>query len=371
MSSSSTEKKAPTTPRSTAKAAMAFYDTEQTNDSMPKPSQDVIDKAKASSIVDQVFNEETLKEGYKRKLDHAFNNPPDLSRIEEKRLLQGREDLQNLEKMEAAVSMANKGKEMSRMSPDQIEIEVAHELLDLKKALPALEEDIGDRSTPIPKIDKDMFLSSAENTPVRRSKRKKGGMPKAGTHEKMRKDQKNKFIDLLERTEYWNDVNSRYKAYLREDGAPDLLSKEDKLEMFNVTEKAILDDMGARRGGGRNFTTDNRVKHGQMRKKQAQKFYELLHYHIAFDDADKAFQEYLKEKHQPELLNKEHRLNMFANIESSIADEFDFESHIVKSTGGKRTRRTRRRRRTIKKRHLKKGTKSRKTKRRKRRTLKK
>ena len=80
MSSSSTEKKAPNTPRSTAKAAMAFYDTEQTNDSMPKPSQDVIDKAKASTIVDQVFNEATLEEGYKRKLERAFDNPPDLKR---------------------------------------------------------------------------------------------------------------------------------------------------------------------------------------------------------------------------------------------------------------------------------------------------
>ena len=108
-----------------------------------------------------------------------------------------------------------------------------------------------------------------------------------------------------------------------------------------------------------------------MKKKQAEKFYELLHYHASFDDADKAFQEYVKQKRQPELINKEHRLNIFVNFESGIADEFDLESHIVRSTGGKRTRRTRRRRRTIKKRHLKKGTKSRKTKRRKRRTLKK
>ena len=44
---------------------MAFYDTEQTNESMPKPSQDLIDKAKASSIVNQVFNEETLKKDIK------------------------------------------------------------------------------------------------------------------------------------------------------------------------------------------------------------------------------------------------------------------------------------------------------------------
>ena len=182
MSDKLTEKKAPNTPRSTAKAAMKFYSKEADSS-----SRELIDKARAARIVDEVFNDETLKEGYKRKLERAFDNPPDLSRVAEKRLLQGREGLQDLGKMEAAVSMANKGKEMSRMSPDQIEIEVAHELLDLKKALPALEQDIGDRSTPIPKIDKDMFLSSAENSPVRmtRSRRKKGGMPSKefDTHE--------------------------------------------------------------------------------------------------------------------------------------------------------------------------------------------
>ena len=372
MSSSSTEKKAPNTPRSTAKAAMAFYDTEQTEDSMPKPSQDVIDKAKASMVVDQVFNEATLKEGYKRKLDNAFNNPPDLSRVAEKRLLQGREGLQDLEKMEAAVSMANKGKAMSRMSPDQIEIEVAHELLDLKKALPALEQDIGDRSTPIPRIDKDMFLSSAENSPVRktrRSQRKKGGT-KATNYNALRKEQKKKFVDYLERIQSWEGVNKSYNNYIKFTGDPDLLTEEDKLKIFRVTEGTILDKFEAR-GGGRNFTTDNRVKKGHMKKKQAQEFNELLHYHSSFEDAEKAFQEYLKQKHQPELINKEHRLNIFANFESGIADEFDLESHIVRSTGGKRTRRTKRRKQTMRKRHLKKSTKSRKTKRRKRRTLKK
>ena len=79
----------------------------------------------------------------------------------------------------------------------------------------------------------------------------------------------------------------------------------------------------------------------------------------------------MKQKRQPELINKEHRLNIFVNFESGIADEFDLESHIVRSTGGKRTRRTKRRKQTMRKRHLKKGTKSRKTKRRKRRTVKK
>ena len=67
------------------------------------------------------------------------------------------------------------GQEMERMSPDQIEVEVAHELLDLKKAAEGLDREIGDRSTPIPDIEENMFSSSAENTPVRRSKRKKGG----------------------------------------------------------------------------------------------------------------------------------------------------------------------------------------------------
>ena len=272
MSSSSTEKKAPNTPRSTAKAAMAFYDTEQTNESMPKPSQDLIDKAKASSIVNQVFNEETLKEGYKRKLDHAFNNPPDLSRVAEKRLLQGREGLQDLEKMEAAVSMANKGKEMSRMSPDQIEIEVARELLDLKKALPALEQDIGDRSTPIPRIDKDMFLSSAENSPVRktrRSQRKKGGT-KATNYNAIRKEQKKKFVDFLERIQSWEGVNKSYNNYIKFTGDPDLLTEEDKLKIFRVTEGKILDKFEAR-GGGRKRTRRTKRRKQTMRKRHLKK----------------------------------------------------------------------------------------------------
>lgn len=367
---------ASSTPRSTAMAAMPFYSSVG-EASLPKMDEETKNAMKARAIVNTVFTNDEQDKAGKRHLENAFDYPPftesDMSKMAEIEFLKGRkrDDLEDLEKMEMAVSMANRGQEMARMSPDQMEIEVAHELLDLKQAAPTFEREIGDRSTPIPDIEEDLFVSSAENTPVRRSKRKKGGMPKAGTHEKMRKDQKNKFIELLERTESWNDVNSRYKAYLREDGAPDLLSKEDKLVMFNVTEKAILDDMGARRGGGKNFTTDIRTKRAHMKKKQAEKFYELLHYHASFDDADKAFQEYVKQKRQPELINKEHRLNIFVNFESGIADEFDLESHIVRSTGGKRTRRTRRRRRTIKKRHLKKGTKSRKTKRRKRRTLKK
>ena len=47
-------------------------------------------------------------------------------------------------------------------------------------------------------------------------------------------------------------------------------------------------------------------------------------------------------------------MEMFNNIERGIANEFDFESHIVKDQrGGKRTRR---RKQTKRKRHLKKGT---------------
>ena len=63
MSNSPTEKKAPNTPRSTAKAAMEFY-TKEADSS----SRELIDKARAARIVDEVFNDETLKEGYKRKL---------------------------------------------------------------------------------------------------------------------------------------------------------------------------------------------------------------------------------------------------------------------------------------------------------------
>ena len=90
--------------------------------------------------------------------------------------------------------------------------------------------------------------------------------------------------------------------------------------------------------------------------------------HITFEDADQAFKQYLKEINQPEVFNRNLREIMFYNIESGLATEFDFKSHIVKSKGGKRTRR---KKQTKKKRHLKKSTKSRETKRRKRRTLKK
>ena len=363
MSSSSTEKKAPNTPRSTAKAAMAFYDTEQTNDSMPKPSQDVIDKAKASTIVDQVFNEATLEEGYKRKLERAFDNPPDLSRVAEKELLQKREGLQDLEKMEAAVSMANKGKEMSRMSPDQIEIEVAHELLDLKKALPALEQDIGDRSTPIPRIDKDMFLSSAENSPVRKtrsSQRKKGGT-KATNYNALRKEQRKKFVDYLERIQSWEGVNKGYNKYIKLTGDPDLLTKEDKLQIFRVTEGTILDKFEAR-GGTRGLSQKDMIQ------QQKNKFRDLLEKTVGFEEADVEFKKYLKEVNQPEFLTQRVRVKIYNDIEKGIAEEFDLDSHEVRHPkGGKRTRR---RKQTKRKRHLKKGTKSRKT-RRKRRTLKK
>ena len=373
MSSSSTKKEAPNTPRSTAKAAMAFYNTEQIDEPMPKGSQDVIDKAKASRIVDQVFNEETANQVRKRRLENAFNDPPftnmDLSRIAEKRFLQGREGLQDLEKMEAAVSMANRGKAMSRMSPDQIELEVANELLDLKEAVPGLDVDIGDRSTPIPMIDKDMFLSSAENSPVRktrssarRSSRNKKGGTNSTNYNTIRKAQKKKFVDYLENVQSWEGVNKHYNNYLKFTGDPDLLTEEDKLKIFRVTEGSILDKFEARGG------SHERLTRNQMKQQQADKFYELLNNHVAFEDADQAFKQYLEEINQPEVFNRNLREIMFYNIESGLATEFDFKSHIVKSKGGKRTRR---KKQTKKKRHLKKSTKSRKTKRRKRRTMKK
>ncbi len=329
------------------------------------------DFMEATGVVNDVFTNEEKEKAYEIELDSAFDNPPfttsDMSRMAEIDYLKGRsersEDLQDLEKMEEGVRMANRGEEIMRMSPQQREFEVADELLNLKDAVPGLDKDIGDRSTPIPEIDENMF----EGTPVRKSRRKKGGMSRSGTLEKLRKEQKLKFIELLEHTERWSDVNSRYNAYLRQDGSPDLLSDEDKQKMFNITEKAILDDMGARRGGG---PTDRTlvVTQKEMKKNQAQKFYELLSTYIAYKDADKAFQEYLKETRQQEFFGKRLRMEMFNNIERGIADEFDFDSHIVKFKGGKRTRR---RKQTKRKRHLKKGTKSRKTKRRKRRTLKK
>lgn len=368
-STKSKKKVASPTPRSIAMSASPFYSSVG-EVSLPKMDEETKDAMKARAVVSSVFTKEEKEKATKRQLENAFDNPPytesDMSKMAEINYLRGkREDLQDLGKMEMAVSMANRGKEMKRMSPDQMEIELAHELLDLKKAAPGLEREIGDRSTPIPDIEENMFSSSAENTPVRRSKRKKGGMPLAVTHDKIRKNQKLKFIDLLERTESWKDVNSRYNAYLRQDGAPDLLSKEDKLVMFNVTEKAILDDRGARRGGGHTY---KRMTREDMRKQQTDKFHELLIHYIAFEDADEAFKKYLEDVNQPEMFGRKLRLNMFYRIESSIADEFDFDSHIVKSKGGKRTRPIKR---TRKKRHLKKSTKSLKTKRKNRRSLKK
>ena len=366
-----TEKKAPSTPtgtsskkkevasptpRSTAKAAMPFYDSVG-EISIPKIDDQTRDFMLATGVVNDVFTNEEKEKAYEMELDSAFDNPPfttsDMSRMAEIDYLKGRsersEDLQDLEKMEEGVRMANRGEEIMRMSPQQREFEVADELLNLKDAVPGLDKDIGDRSTPIPEIDENMF----EGTPVRKSRRKKGGMSRAGTHEKLRKEQKLKFIELLQHTERWSDVNSRYNAYLRQDGSPDLLSDEDKLKMFNVTEKAILDDMSARRGGGPTERTLV-VTQKEMKKNQAQKFYELLSTHIGYEDANKAFQEYLKETNQPEMFGKKLRMEMFNNIERGIADEFDFESHIVKDQrGGKRTRR---RKQTKRKRHLKKGT---------------
>ena len=374
-----TEKKAPSTPTSTtskkevasptprsiAMSAMPFYSSVG-EVSLPKMDEETKDAMKARAVVNAVFTKEEKDKATKRHLENAFDNPPytesDMKKMGDINYFKDHErieDLEDLEKMEMAVSMANRGQEMKRMSPDQIELEVAHELLDLKKAAPGLDREIGDRSTPIPDIGENMFSSSAENTPVKRSKRKKGGMPLPGTYDKIKKDQKKKFIELLERTESWNDVNSRYKAYLRQDGMEDLLSNEDKLLMFYVTEKAILDTMGARRGGG---AKGNMLTREEMKNQQGEKFYELLKDNIAFEDAEKAFKKYLEEVNQRELLGPKLRMNMFYHIESSIADEFDLDSHIVKSKGGKRTR---------KKRHLKKSTKSRKTKRKNKRSLKK
>ena len=268
--------------------------------SLPKMDEETKDAMKARAVVNAVFTKEEKDKAVKRHFENTFDYPlfteSDMSEMAEIDYLKGRsersEDLQDLDKMEEGIRMANRGKEIKRMSPQQRELEVADELLNLKEAVPGLEKDIGDRSTPIPEIDENMF---------------------------------------------------------------------------NITEKAILDDMGARRGGG---PTDRTlvVIQKEMKKNQAQKFYELLSTYITYKDADKAFQEYLKETKQQEFFDKKLRMEMFNNIERGIANEFDFDSHIVKFKGGKRTRR---RKQTKRKRHLKKSTKSRKTKRRKRRTLKK
>ena len=362
-----TEKKAPSTPtsttskkevasptpRSTAMAAMPFYDTVE-EISIPKMDDKTRDFMLARGVVDDVFTNEEKEKAYGIELDNAFNNPPftesDMSQMAAIDYLEGRrEDLQDLEKMEEGVRMANRGKEIMRMSPQQRELEVADELLNLKEAVPGLDKDIGDRSTPIPEIDENMF----EGTPVRKSKRKKGGMPRSGTHEKLRKEQKLKFIEILEHTKYWNDVNSRYDDYLRRDGSPDLLSDEDKMLMFNVTEKAILKDSGIRRGGGPTKRT-LAVTQKEMKESQAEKFSELLAGN-SYKDAETQFQKYLKEEvNQPEIFGKKLRMEMFNNKEREIANKFDFDSHEVRyPKGGKRTRR---RKQTKRKRHLKKGT---------------
>ena len=322
-----TEKKAPSTPtsttskkevasptpRSTAMAAMPFYDTVE-EISIPKMDDKTRDFMLARGVVDDVFNNEEKEKAYGIELDSAFNNPPftesDMSQMAAIDYLKGRrEDLQDLEKMEEGVRMANRGKEIMRMSPQQRELEVADELLNLKEAVPGLDKDIGDRSTPIPEIDENMF----EGTPVRKSKRirKKGGMPR-------------------------------------------------------------LKDTGVRRGGGPTKRT-LAVTQKEMKESQAVKFLELLGTKIAYKDAETEFQKYLKDEvNQPELFGKKLRMEMFLNIERGLADDPtlpELESHIVKDqSGGKRTRR---RKQTKRKRHLKKSTKSRKTKRRKRRTLKK
>lgn len=167
------------TPRSIAMAAMPFYSSVG-EASLPEIDEGTSDAMKARAVVNAVFTKEEKDKATKRHLENAFDNPPytesDMKKMAEINYLKGRrEDLEDLNKMEMAVSMANRGQEMERMSPDQIEVEVAHELLDLKKAAPGLDREIGDRSTPIPEIRENMFSSSAENTPVRSSKRKKGG----------------------------------------------------------------------------------------------------------------------------------------------------------------------------------------------------
>ena len=71
MSSSSTEKKHQILQEAPPKQQWHFMiQNKRTNQC--KTVQDLIDKTKASSIVNQVFNEETLKEGYKRKLRSCF-----------------------------------------------------------------------------------------------------------------------------------------------------------------------------------------------------------------------------------------------------------------------------------------------------------
>tara|TARA_Y200000002_G_scaffold366908_1_gene358371 strand:- start:9876 stop:10946 length:1071 start_codon:yes stop_codon:yes gene_type:complete len=351
MSDKSTEKKAPNTHRSTAMAALPFYDNKIR-----------MDTAYAKKIVDEVFGEELREEAFKNRLNKALDNPPPFGsltdRMRESEHLRSKKDdmkyldIDNLDKMEAAVARSNRAR-----TPSEVGLDTADELLGLSQSSPALAKRIGDRSTPVPD-----FPSSVFDTPDRKKKSLRrssssqtiGGMSRAGTHEKLRKEQKLKFIELLEHTERWSDVNRRYNAYLRQDDSPDLLSDEDKQKMFNITEKAILDDMGARRGGG---PTDRTlvVTQKEMKKNQAQKFYELLSTYITYKDADKAFQEYLKETNQPEMFGKKLRMEMFTNIERGIANEFDFDSHIVKDNiGGKK--RTRRRKQTKRKRHLKKGT---------------
>ena len=353
MSDKSTEKKAPNTPQSAAMAALPFYQNKIRTD-----------KEYAARIVDEVFGEELREEAYKNRLNKALDNPPPFGsltdRMRESEHIRSKKDdmkyldIDNLDKMEAAVARSNRAR-----TPSEVGLDTADELLGLSQSSPELATRIGDRSTPVPD-----FPSSVFDTPERKKKSLRrssssqtiGGMPRSGTHEKLRKEQKLKFIELLERTrlgEDMRDVNSRYDAYLRTDGSPDLLSDEDKMLMFNVTEKAILEDMGARRGGGPTKRT-LAVTQKEMKESQAEKFLGLIADNN-YKDATVKFQKYLKDEvNQPDLFGKKLRMEMFLNIERGLADEFDFESHIVKDRrGGKRTRR---RKQTKRKRHLKKGT---------------
>ena len=367
MSDKSTEKKAPNTPRSTATAVLPFYVNKIRTDS-----------DYAARIVDEVFGQELREEAYKNRLNDALDNPPHsygslTHRMRESEHLRSKKDdmkdldIDNLDKMEAAVAMSNRAR-----TPSEVGLDTADELLGLSQSSPELATRIGDRSTPVPD-----FPSTVFDTPERKKTRSSsslvdfGGMPRSGTLEKLRKEQKLKFIELLERTRlgednkpfgnHLRDVNSMYDAYLRTDGSPDLLSDEDKMLMFNVTEKAILKaklkDINTRRGGGPTKRT-LAVTQKEMKESQAEKFSELLAGYN-YKDAETEFQKYLKEEvNQPEIFGKKLRKAMFNNKERRIANKFDFDSHEVRDPkGGKRTRRrkqTKRKKYTKKREHAKK-----------------
>ena len=270
MSDKSTEKKAPNTPRSTAMAALPFYENKIRTD-----------KEYAARIVDEVFGEDLREEAYKNRLNDALDNPPHsygslTQRMRESEHLRSKKDdmkdldIDNLDKMEAAVARSNRPRTQS-----EVGLDTADELLGLSQSSPELAMRIGDRSTPIPDFPSSVF-DTPERKRTRRSKSSqiRGGMPR--------------------------------------------------------TQK-------------------------EMKKNQAEKFHNLLLYYGSFEKADNKFKEYLKDTNQPEMFGKKLRMNMFNNIESGLAEEFDFESHPLKDNIGGR-KRTRRRKQAKRKRHLKKGT---------------